>query len=71
MRKKMAVLSALTCVVGGSALLTPASGQATLAPCSNYIGKACSRSSPQYQQCTQPDGSVDYVMCYQGWWIWA
>jgi|GEM_PF-4467617 len=71
MKSKLAVLSSLTCLAGGFVLLPSAQSQPQLGPCSQYIGKTCPSTASEYRQCLQEDGLPDYVMCYQGWWIWA
>lgn len=64
------LLSALTCVVGGSALLapTPAFSQTALPTCSSMLHKRC---TTQYLECTLPNGQSDWLICWQGGYAWA
>jgi hypothetical protein len=70
MRKKLMLLAALTCLAGGSALLSPgaAASQSTLPSCESMLHKAC---TTQYLECTRRDGSTDWLVCWQGGYAWA
>jgi hypothetical protein len=70
MRRKLMLLSALTCVVGGSALLapTPATSQSTLPSCESMLHQPC---TTQYLECTRRLGGTDWLVCWQGGYAWA
>jgi hypothetical protein len=70
MRRKLLVLSALTCIAGGSALLapTPAASQSQDDSCEELRGQVC--SGYQFIPCTRENGQQDWLQCV-GWWVWA
>lgn len=70
MRNKLLLLSVLTCLAGGSALLAPstATGRTTTPSCSSMLHKPC---TTQYLECTLPNGQTDWLVCWQGGYAWA
>jgi hypothetical protein len=72
MRRKLLLLSALTCITGGTALLTPtaATSQSRAVICEDYLGKGCTTI---YKPCTRASGVPDYLICdiNFGFYVWA
>lgn len=67
MRKKLLLLSALTCVAGATALTTPAVGRATYPDCDTLRGTAC--ATPGQTVVCQWDGRyLDGLYCHNGTW---
>jgi len=73
MRKKLMLLSALTCLTGGWALLGPAEAQRRWPSCEALVATSCGGSNPAYQRCTRESGATDILYCdyYWGFWVWA
>lgn len=68
MRKKLIILSALTCIAGGSALLAQAPAQRKVM-CEDLIGTECTGGSVL---CTTAQGAPDTLFCYpDGIWNWG
>ena len=67
MRKKLLLLSSLTCIAGGSALAAPAQGRATYPDCETLVGTAC--STPGATVVCQWEGRyLDGLYCQDGTW---
>jgi len=66
MRKKLLVLSALTCIAGGSALLVPASAQNRYVLCETVSNSRCTEHAGDY--CSGPGGQVFTMLCHHGYW---
>lgn len=74
MRKKLMLLSALTCLSGGWALLGPAEAQGRRYPsCEALVNTSCVGANPAYQRCTRESGATDILYCHldSGYWVWA
>lgn len=69
MRKKLMLLSALTCVAGGSVLLVAAGAQSAYPSCETTNGTRCSGGG--YRTCQWSDGSLDTQVCFNGTWHFA
>ncbi|MET0399271.1 MAG: hypothetical protein ABW277_20950 [Longimicrobiaceae bacterium] len=71
MRRKLLLLSALTCIAGGSALLTPApaASQADYPICEYVYGLNCSGWG--FMECTHQSGGQDWLQCNGYSWTWA
>lgn len=67
MRKMLMTLSALTCIAGGSALLTPGTAKAALTPCESLRGQRCSPNG-SLTTCTDPYGENVLMACVSGRW---
>ncbi|MET0399269.1 MAG: hypothetical protein ABW277_20940 [Longimicrobiaceae bacterium] len=67
MRRRLMVLSALTCFAGSVATTAPASADAALASCEANYGKRCSGAD---LPCTRADGSQDILVCYHNTYIY-
>lgn len=66
-RKKLMLLSALTCVAGSSVLAAPAHGRAAYPDCDTLRGTAC--STPGATVVCQWDGRyLDGLYCFNGTW---
>ena len=61
MRSKLLVLSALTCIAGGSSLLAPASAQGSYPTCESLLWTPCRSGSTVI--CTNADGEVEPLFC--------
>jgi len=74
MRRKLMLLSALTCLSGGWALLGPAEAQGPTYPsCEALVDTSCAGPNPAYQRCTRESGVTDILYCAP-WnlsWVWA
>lgn len=68
MRRKLMLLSAVTCFVGGSALLAPASAQSKAPPCEDLVGTACAGG---FTECTADWGGPETLYCYEGTWYYG
>jgi hypothetical protein len=71
MRKQLMLLSALTCLSGGWALLGPAEAQRRYPSCEALVGTSCRAS---YQPCTNEYGGSDVLYCSPDWgftWVYA
>lgn len=66
MRKKLLMLSALTCIAGGSALLSPANGQGSYPSCESIVGDRCSGGGDIV--CQQSSGDMESLRCFNGTW---
>lgn len=66
MRKKVMMLSALTCLVGVPIVLTPASGQVDRPACEDLIGTSCTQESSVV--CTWEGRYLDGLYCHNGTW---
>lgn len=67
MRKRLMLLSALTCIFGGSALTAPAFGRAAYPDCETMRGTAC--TTPGATVVCQWEGRyLDGLYCYHGTW---
>jgi hypothetical protein len=67
MRKKLMLLSALTCIAGGTALTTPAAGRAAYPDCDQFRGTAC--TTPGAAMTCQWEGRyMDVLYCFNGTW---
>ncbi|MET0399274.1 MAG: hypothetical protein ABW277_20965 [Longimicrobiaceae bacterium] len=71
MRKKLMLLSALTCLTGGWALLGPAEAQRRYPSCEALVNTSCAGPNPAYQRCTRESGATDILYCWNDWWVWA
>jgi hypothetical protein len=74
MRNKLMLLSALTCLSGGWALLGPAEAQSRYPSCEALVTTSCAGNNPAYQRCTRDSGVMDFLYCdptafYT--WVWA
>ncbi|HEX8272141.1 MAG TPA: hypothetical protein VF615_05785 [Longimicrobiaceae bacterium] len=65
MRKKLLLLSALTCMAGAPALLAPASAQSAIPPCEDLVGTACTGG---FTECRAYWGGPETLYCYEGTW---
>ncbi len=72
MRKKLMLLSALTCIAGGSGLLTatPAASQSETVICEEAYGLNCSGWGG-LMECTRQSGRPDWLQCNGYSWTWA
>lgn len=70
MRRKLMLLSALTCIAGGTTLLAPASAQSRDELCDGLVGMQCSGSGG-YTSCTSKWGTTEYLQCFNGTWHYA
>ncbi len=68
MRTKLMLLSALTCLAGGTTLLRPASAQDPYPPCSSLAGTYCSGG---WTRCTLDGGGFEHLECLNGTWHWV
>ncbi len=69
MRRKLILLSALTCLAGGSTLLAQAQAQSKVPPCEEVIGTECDGGS---MLCTTAWGAPETLFCYDdGIWNWG
>lgn len=72
MRKKTLILSALVCVLGGGALLSPGSASARTSveyePCIDYRDGPCSYEN-RIMLC-DAGGYVHGLVCTDGTWTW-
>lgn len=68
MRRKLMGISALTCLLGGSMLLAPATAQSTDPDCESLVGRRCTGG---IQRCTPDWGGTEYLQCFNGTWHWA
>ncbi len=72
MRRKLLLLSALTCITGGTALLAPtaATSQSRAVICEDYLGTRCTTF---YKPCTRESGVSDVLVCVpgSGYYDWA
>lgn len=66
MRKKLIVLSALTCIAGGSVLLTPAASQTRYPACEDLVGRSCTQGESVV--CTWEGRYLDGLYCHSGTW---
>jgi hypothetical protein len=67
MRKKLLLLSALTCLAGATALTKHAAGRATYPDCEIMRGTAC--TTPGATVVCQWEGRyLDGLYCYNGTW---
>ncbi|HEX7241541.1 MAG TPA: hypothetical protein VF263_14785 [Longimicrobiaceae bacterium] len=67
MRKKLMLLSVLTCVAGGSALAAPATARDGYPDCDQFRGTAC--STPGATMICQWEGRyMDGLYCWNGTW---
>ncbi|MEW5931432.1 MAG: hypothetical protein AB1941_28530 [Gemmatimonadota bacterium] len=67
MRKKLMLLSALTCIAGGTALAVPADGRATYPDCEALRGTTC--TTPGATVVCQWEGRyLDGLYCHDGTW---
>lgn len=74
MRKKLMLLSALTCLTGGWVLLGPAEAQRRYPSCEALVTTSCAGSNPAYQPCTNEYGGSDVLYCDPSWgftWVYA
>jgi hypothetical protein len=70
MKRKLMGISALTCLVGGSMLLTPAPAEAAYPSCEYYFAKRCSGNTGML--CTHDDdGTQDTLVCFNGSYHYA
>lgn len=67
MRRKLMLLSALTCFAGGPTLLAQAPAQRK-AMCEDLIWTACTGGSIL---CTTAAGAPETLFCYDGTWDWG
>lgn len=68
MRKKLLMLSALTCVAGGSVFLDPAESQdPTLPFCHNAVGSVCPNEG-LVDRCYHSNGCQYGIICRGGTW---
>jgi hypothetical protein len=68
MRKRLMLLSALTCVAGGAALPGPATanGQSyPYPPCSEWVGQFCTPRT-YFKKCMTDEGYVEVLHCVNG-----
>lgn len=61
MRRKLLVLSALTCIAGGAMLVAPASSQSTYPSCESLMWQPCPPDSRVL--CTNEDGDTEVLFC--------
>lgn len=67
MRKKLILLTGLTCIAGGSLLTAPAVGRATYPDCDQFRGTAC--GTPGAAMICQWEGRyMDVLYCFNGTW---
>jgi hypothetical protein len=69
MRRKRMGISALTCLLGGSLLLAPASAQSSYPSCEATNATRCSGGG--YRTCQWSDGGLDTQVCFNGTWHFA
>jgi hypothetical protein len=69
MRTKLMLFSAVTCLLGGSMLLSPASAQSAYPSCEATNGTRCSGGG--YRTCEYLDGSLDTQVCFNRTWHFA
>lgn len=70
MKRRLMGISALTCLVGGAALLAPAPAEAAYPSCEYYQGRPCSGN--QGMHCTHEDsGLQDTLLCFNNSWHYA
>lgn len=69
MNRTLLVLSAVTCIAGGSALLAPATAQSRLPLCESVRGTSC--RSDSLLACTSEEGNVEAMACRNGVWVYA
>lgn len=62
MRNKVMLSAALTCLVGVSALLTPAAGQRRYPPCGALVYSDCPETAAT-QICADDHGALRAVVC--------
>lgn len=62
MRKELVLLSALTCLTGGAALLAPASGQRRYPACGALVNSDCPETS-EIQVCADDHGNLRRLVC--------
>lgn len=67
MRKKLLLLSALTCIAGQSVLTAPAAGRATYPDCETLRGTACTTAG-QTVVCQWEGRYLDGLYCFNGTW---
>lgn len=69
--RKLLVLSALTSIAAGAALLTPppATAQSETVICEEVLGLSCSGWG--IMECTRNSGRQDWVQCNGYSWVWA
>ncbi len=67
MRKKLFLLSALTCLAGGTALTKPAAGRATYPDCETMRGTACTTRGATVV-CLWVGRYLDGLYCHTGTW---
>jgi hypothetical protein len=65
MRRKLMGISALTCLVGGSMLVAPATSQAGYRSCEEMVGSRCTGGGITY---CDNYGSLEPLVCSGGSW---
>lgn len=72
MRNKLMLSAALTCLVGGSALLAPASGQRRYPSCQAMVYSDCA-GPEQTQICADVHGTLATLICtdYYVWEVYS
>lgn len=67
MGRKLMLLSALTCIAGGTALAAPAAGRAAYPDCETLRGTACGTPG-QTVVCQWEGRYLDGLYCHNGTW---
>lgn len=70
MRKKLLGISALTCLIGGTMLVAPATSQATPPSCDGTIGTYCPRNGAT-SGCEMLPGQYEPMVCWNHRWTLA